>query len=226
MTKNFLPALSASLLTSLLLVGCSTAEPNPAANPSPSPSVEDITVTPEENLSNDSEDLATEENVAFDLDFAINAADASCNKAMEEGVRETFADIGYIGVMVPESEAIESYSAAYFVDEEYSLIFSADYFLACFLAIEYSMLEESDADLAEVFTVLDASENGFTILVNHTDDYMYQYQAELDSEGFISSANVLNSDGIASGDAAVITYGFDASDKEILQTAYDLFFTE
>lgn len=221
-----MPALGASLLVSLFLVGCSTAEPTPTVNPSPVPAVEDITeTTPEENATSDSEEVL-EETTVFDLDFAINAADASCNKAMTEGVRETLADIGYIGVMVPESEAIESYSAAYFGDDEYSLIFSADYFLVCFLAIEYSMLEESGADLSEVFTILDANENGFTVLVNHTDDYMYQYQAELNSEGFISAANVLNSDGIANGDPAVMTYGFDASNKEILQTAYDQFFTE
>jgi len=198
----------------------------PAPNPSPSPTVDDVTVTPDDALPSENDELTSEDSVAFDLDFVINAADASCNRAMEEGVRETFADIGYVGVMVPESEAIESYSAAYFIDDEYSLIFSADYFLACNFAIEYSMLEESGGDVSEVFTVLEADEAGFTVLVNHTEDYMYQYQAALDSEGFITSANILNSDGMASGDAASIEYGFDASNKEILQKAYDLFFTE
>ena len=87
------------------------------------------------------------------VDELITIAIASCEKAMAEGVVERSSDpTGYTLVMVPKDQAIDGYSAAYFLPPDtFELIWETDVFYSCELANSFWLASEAGAELeAEV----------------------------------------------------------------------------
>lgn len=119
MTQKRLSLLSFVALSVLLLSSCQTDSST-------------VSPTPKEQLTS--------------KDFWV-IAEASCELAMREGVVESNAE--YVQFMIPKSEAIDGYSAAYIYLESdtVGLIWETDVFASCGAAVAKSMAEEFDGKL-------------------------------------------------------------------------------
>lgn len=212
-------------LGAFLLSACASP-----VDPTPEPAPE-VTIP----VDSDSDDGATSQiapapegmqNSTFTMVDAYTIADASCTKAQTEGVVESNSDINLVSVMVPKEEGIDGYSAAYLMDDEYSLIFSMDYFDVCLLAVEYGMMEEAGSDPDNIYTLVDSTDDSFTVLVNYDGDYMFHYRAEFNESGIIAAVQILNSDLMPTLGTTSVSYGPTEEDKDIIQKAHDAFMSE
>lgn len=75
-------------------------------------------------------------------------ADASCEKALLDGVVEQSIDeAGFTLVMVPKDQAIKEFSAAYYeTANKFELIYEVDAFGACYASIANSLAEEGGVE--------------------------------------------------------------------------------
>jgi len=151
-------------------------------------------------------------------------ANASCDKAMAEGVVEqSISSDGFTLVMVPKEEGYKDFSAAYFEPaDKYELIWEADAFSACGASISFSLAAEAgvESDIEVAFnatdstfeTTQDLGEFGISRL---------KYQT---TTGLLSQIEILDS---TAADVRAIRYG-NLSDKhwQILRTAVDRFLAE
>jgi hypothetical protein len=151
-------------------------------------------------------------------------ANASCDKAMAEGVVEqSISSDGFTLVMVPKEEGYKDYSAAYFEPADtYELIWEADAFSACGASISFSLAAEAgvESDIEVAFnatdstfeTTQDLGEFGISRLKYQTTD------------GLLSQIEILDA---AVSDVRSIRYG-NLSDEhwQILRTAVDRFLAE
>ena len=146
-------------------------------------------------------------------------ANASCDKAMAEGVVEqSIASDGFTLVMVPKEEGYKDYSAAYFEPADiYELIWEADAFSACGASISFSLAAEAgvESDIEVAFnskdstfeTTEDLGEFGINRL---------RYSVE---NGLLSEIEILDA---AVSDVRSIRYGnLSDDDWKILRTAVD-----
>ena len=189
--------------SALVLSGCSA----PASKPESKPSVTVAQLSPEEAKAQ------------FET-----IANASCDKAMAEGVVEqSISSDGFTLVMVPKEEGYKDYSAAYFEPADtYELIWEADAFSACGASISFSLAAEAgvESDIEVTFnathstfeTAQDLGEFGISRLKYQTTD------------GLLSQIEIL--DAIVA-DVRSIRYG-NLSDEhwQILRTAVDRFLAE
>ena len=189
--------------SALVLSGCSA----PASKPESKPSVTVAQLSPEEAK----------------LQFAT-IANASCDKAMAEGVVEqSISSDGFTLVMVPKEEGYKDYSAAYFEPADtYELIWEADAFSACGASISFSLAAEAgvESDIQVAFnatdstfeTTQDLGEFGISRLKYQTTD------------GLLRQIEILDS---TVSDVRSIRYG-NLSDEhwQILRTAVDRFLSE
>ena len=202
--------------TLLLLAGCQGSVAEPTA-----------TSTSElQQSSTGSEDVSSEED-SFGADARVSlanfteAAALSCEKAMTEGVTETATDGSLIAVMVSESDAIESYSAAYYSPEtdEYGLVFEADVFVVCGAYLSFSLAEEAGVDAG--IAAQEQPDGSFFVLQDFG-EFGVQGQSYFLEDGLFVSVSTSFDDYIGTTD---ISYGKpSADDFAILETAFAEFF--
>ena len=191
--------LIAAVGASLLLTSCSPAA-TPTETPAASPSVK--TLTP------------AEAKAQFEA-----IANASCDKAMTEGVVEQSTALnGFTLVMVPKDQAYKDFSAAYFEPEDnYELIWEADALSACSASISFSLAAEAgvESEIEVTFDGADATFETFEDLGEFGTSRL-RYNVE---NGLLSRIEVLD---VASIDARMIRYGnLQDADWNILRTAVD-----
>lgn len=151
-------------------------------------------------------------------------ANASCDKAMAEGVVEqSIASDGFTLVMVPKEEGYKDFSAAYFEPaDKYELIWEADAFSACGASISFSLAAEAgvESDIEVAFnstdstfeTTQDLGEFGISRL---------RYNFE---NGLLSQIEILDS---TVADVRSIRYGnLSDDDWKILRTAVDRYLAD
>ena len=147
-------------------------------------------------------------------------AEASCDRAMAEGVVEksTAAD-GFTLVMVPKDQRYQDFSAAFLAaPDDYQLIYEVDAFSSCAAAMEFSLAEESggvvdievetDLNRGTFVTTQDLGEFGINKL---------EYQTK---DGLFVGIKTL---GEGKADPRTISYGYSEEDMQILVTAVDRF---
>ena len=196
--------LAAAIASALALSACAPAT-TPIETPAASPSVK--TLTPAEAKA----------------EFGA-IANASCDKAMTEGVVEQSTALdGFTLVMVPKDQAYKDFSAAYFEPaDKYELIWEADAFSACGASISFSLAAEAgvESDIEVAFnstdstfeTTQDLGEFGVSRLKYQTTD------------GLLSQIEILDS---SVADVRSIRYG-NLSDGhwQILRTAVDRYLAD
>jgi hypothetical protein len=151
-------------------------------------------------------------------------ANASCDKAMAEGVVEqSIASDGFTLVMVPKEEGYKDFSAAYFEPaDKYELIWEVDAFSACGASISFSLAAEAgvESDIEVAFnstdstfeTTQDLGEFGISRLKYQTTD------------GLLSQIEILDS---TVADVRSIRYGnLSDEDWKILRTAVDRYLAD
>ena len=184
---------------SLLLTSCS-APIEPTASPSTSETVKALT--------------PAEAKAEFE-----DIANASCDKAMAEGVVEQSTSLdGFTLVMVPKDDAYLDFSAAYFEpDDKYELIWETDAFSACGASISFSLAAEAgvESELKVSFNPVDSSFETFQDLGEFgTSRLKYNI-----TDGLLSQIEILDSTVV---DIRTIRYGnLSLDDWTILRTAVD-----
>lgn len=200
----FAKVLVVALGASLLLTSCApTARPN--ASPAPTETVKALT--------------PAEARLEFEA-----IANASCDKAMAEGVVEQSTSLdGFTLVMVPKDEAYLDFSAAYFEpDDNYELIWETDAFSACGASISFSLAAEAgvESDLKVSFNTADSTFETFQDLGEFgTSRLKYNI-----TNGLLSQIEVLDSTAV---DIRTIRYGnLSLDDWSILRTAVDRYLAD
>lgn len=189
---------------SLLLTSCS-APAAPTASPSTSETVQALT--------------PAEAKAEFET-----VANASCDKAMAEGVVEQSTSLdGFTLVMVPKDDAYLDFSAAYFEpDDNYELIWETDAFSACGASISFSLAAEAgvESDLKVSFIPADSSFETFQDLGEYGTSRL-KYQV---TDGLLSEIEILDSTVV---DIRTIRYGNLSLDQwGILRTAVDRYLAD
>jgi hypothetical protein len=151
-------------------------------------------------------------------------ANASCDKAMAEGVVEqSIASDGFTLVMVPKEEGYKDYSAAYFEPADtYELIWEADAFSACGASISFSLAAEAGAE-SDIEVAFNATDSTFetTQDLGEFGISRLKYQT---TDGLLSQIEILDS---TVADVRAIRYGNLTDDHwKILRTAVDRFLAE
>ena len=154
------------------------------------------------------------------VDELLTIASASCEKAMAEGVVERSSDpTGYTLVMVPKDQAIDGYSAAYFLPPDtYELIWETDVFYSCELANSFWLASEAGAEL-EAEVSFDPDTGTYLVTQDFGEWGLSATSFEV-VDGLLVSAVNLNSD----AEKYLIEYG-DLEDVslEIIRNAVQLF---
>jgi hypothetical protein len=189
---------------SLLLTSCS-APVAPTPNPSTSETVKALT--------------PAEAKAEFE-----DIANASCDKAMAEGVVEQSTSLdGFTLVMVPKDDAYLDFSAAYFEpDDKYELIWETDAFSACGASMSFSLAAEAgvESDLKVSFNPADSTFETFQDLGEFGTSRL-KYQV---TDGLLSQIEVLDSTAV---DVRTIRYGnLSLDDWSILRTAVDRYLAD
>ena len=191
--------IAVAIASALALSACSPAA-TPIETPVASPSVK--TLTPAEAKA----------------EFGA-IANASCDKAMTEGVVEQSTALdGFTLVMVPKDQAYKDFSAAYFEPaDNYELIFEADALSACSASISFSLAAEAGVE-SEIKVTFDASDSTFETFEDLGEFGTSRLRYNVDN-GLLSRIEVLDE---ASIDARMIRYGnLQDADWNILRTAVD-----
>jgi hypothetical protein len=190
--------------TALVLSGCS-----PVAVPTASPTASETVraLTPAEAKS----------------EFET-IANASCDKAMAEGVVEqSIASDGFTLVMVPKEEGYKDYSAAYFEPADtYELIWEADAFSACGASISFSLAAEAGVE-SDIEVAFNATDSTFETTQDLGEFGINRLRYSVEN-GLLSEIEILDA---AVSDVRSIRYG-NLSDEhwQILRTAVDRFLAE
>jgi hypothetical protein len=189
---------------SLLLTSCS-APVAPTATPAASETVKALT--------------PAEAKTQFEA-----IANASCDKAMAEGVVEQSTSLdGFTLVMVPKDDAYLDFSAAYFEpDDNYELIWETDAFSACGASINFSLAAEAgvESDLKVSFNQADSTFETFQDLGEYGTSRL-KYKV---TDGFLSEIEILDSTVV---DIRTIRYGNLSLDQwSILRTAVDRYLAD
>ena len=189
--------------SALVLSGCSA----PASKPESKPSVTVAQLSPEEAK----------------LQFAT-IANASCDKAMAEGVVEqSISSDGFTLVMVPKEEGYKDYSAAYFEPADtYELIWEADAFSACGASISFSLAAEAGVE-SDIEVAFNATDSTFETTQDLGEFGISRLRYNVEN-GLLSQIEILDS---TVADVRSIRYG-NLSDEhwKILRTAVDRFLAE
>ena len=191
--------LATAIASALALSACAPAT-TPIETPAASPSVK--TLTP------------AEAKAEFEA-----IANASCDKAMTEGVVEQSTALnGFTLVMVPKDQAYKDFSAAYFEPaDNYELIWEADALSACSASISFSLALEAGVE-SEIKVTFDASDSTFETFEDLGEFGTSRLRYNVDN-GLLSRIEVLDE---ASIDARMIRYGnLQDADWNILRTAVD-----
>lgn len=154
------------------------------------------------------------------VDEFITIAIASCEKAMAEGVVERSSDpTGYTLVMVPKAQAIDGYSAAYFLPPDtYELIWETDVFYSCELANSFWLASEAGAEL-EAEVSFDPDTGTYLVTQDFGEWGLSATSFEV-VDGLLVSAVNLNSD----AEKYLIEYGdLEEADLEIIINSVKLF---
>lgn len=154
------------------------------------------------------------------VDEFITIAIASCEKAMAEGVVERSSDpTGYTLVMVPKNQAIDGYSAAYFLPPyTYELIWETDVFYSCELANSFWLASEAGAEL-EAEVSFDPDTGTYLVTQDFGEWGLSATSFEV-VDGLLVSAVNLNSD----AEKYLIEYGdLEEADLEIIINSVKLF---
>jgi hypothetical protein len=191
--------LAAAIASALALSACAPAT-TAIETPAASPSVK--TLTP------------AEAKAEFEA-----IANASCDKAMTEGVVEQSTALnGFTLVMVPKDQAYKDFSAAYFESaDNYELIFEADALSACSASISFSLAAEAGVE-SEIKVTFDGLDSTFETFEDFGEFGTSRLRYNVDN-GLLSRIEVLDE---ASIDARMIRYGnLQDADWNILRTAVD-----
>jgi FPC/CPF motif-containing protein YcgG len=146
-------------------------------------------------------------------------ANASCDKAMAEGVVEqSIASGGFTLVMVPKEEGYKDFSAAYFEPaDNYELIWEADALSACSASISFSLAAEAGVE-SEIKVTFDGRDSTFETFEDLGEFGTSRLRYNVDN-GLLSRIEVLDATSI---DARMIRYGnLQDADWNILRTAVD-----
>jgi hypothetical protein len=151
-------------------------------------------------------------------------ANASCDKAMAEGVVEqSIASDGFTLVMVPKEEGYKDFSAAYFEPADtYELIWEADALSACGASISFSLAAEAgvESDIEVAFNSTDSTFET-TQYLGEFGISRLKYQT---TDGLLSQIEILDS---TVADVRSIRYGnLSDEDWKILQTAVDRYLAD
>ena len=189
--------------SALVLSGCSA----PASRPESKPSVTVAQLSPEEAKAQ------------FET-----IANASCDKAMAEGVVEqSISSDGFTLVMVPKEEGYKDFSAAYFEPADtYELICEADAFSACAASISFSLAAEAGVE-SDIEVAFNATDSTFETTQDLGEFGISRLRYNVEN-GLLSQIEILDS---AVADVRAIRYG-NLSDEhwQILRTAVDRFLAE
>jgi hypothetical protein len=188
-----------AVAASLLLSSCSPVA-TPIETPAASPSVK--TLTP------------AEAKTEFEA-----IANASCDKAMAEGVVEqSIALDGFKMVMVPKELGYKDYSAAYFEPEDnYVLIWHTDALSACGASISFSLAAEQGVE-SEIEVTFNGLDSTFETFEDFGEFGTSRLRYNVDN-GLLSRIEVLDAAPI---NARIIRYGnLQEADWNILRTAVD-----
>jgi hypothetical protein len=144
----------------------------------------------------------------------LEAAIASCEKALAEGVVEETHGIELKAVMVPKEMGIDGYSAAYFqAPDTYELIWETDFFFACSIANQATLSEE-----AGMQHDLDVEVDGDTYLITQLDFDQNPYTTEY----FIKSGLIEKASSNIEGEQieTLISYGRELENSlEVIREA-------
>jgi FPC/CPF motif-containing protein YcgG len=146
-------------------------------------------------------------------------ANASCDKAMTEGVVEQSTALdGFTLVMVPKDQAYKDFSAAYFEPaDNYELIWEADALSACSASISFSLAAEAGVE-SEIEVTFDGRDSTFETFEDLGEFGTSRLRYNVDN-GLLSRIEVLDETSI---DARMIRYGnLQDADWNILRTAVD-----
>lgn len=141
-------------------------------------------------------------------------ANASCTKAMEEGVVEQLiSGEGRTLVLVPKEDAYLDYSAAYYEPEDvYELIYETDAFSACAASISFDFADDISVTFDPTNSTFETTQDFGRGIIQH------RYST---FEGLISEVEYEDSSGSAQ---RTVRYGnLNESDLNILRTAVDRF---
>jgi hypothetical protein len=191
--------IAVAIASALALSACSPAA-TPIETPVASPSVK--TLTPAEAKA----------------EFGA-IANASCDKAMTEGVVEQSTALdGFTLVMVPKDQAYKDFSAAYFEPaDNYELIWEADALSACSASISFSLAAEAGVE-SEIEVTFDGRDSTFETFEDLGEFGTSRLRYNVDN-GLLSRIEVLDETSI---DARMIRYGnLQDADWNILRTAVD-----
>jgi len=203
--------LTLAIAAIFLLTGCSTAT-----------TIEtDETLAPTTEQTAEPTAPAVEEQPNFEPTEAdqfelIALLERTCGKAQEEGVTESLAD-GTRSVLLPESEAIDSYRAFYAIDEEDSgLIFSTEDFFSCSIYNTAQMfLESAEEELAL---------SDLPLAAQKLDENTYRIQDSTSGEGYFYEVTYTFADGVLTqvsfGEDFVLSVEYGAwtpADKALLK---------
>lgn len=189
-----------ALAATLALSGCSTQVLTPTPTPTSSPAKTFEALTPAQAKA----------------EFA-KLAEASCDKAMAEGVVEGSDKI--LVVAVPKDQAYKDYSAAYTENgEKFGLIWELDALLSCADSFSFTMAAEAgqEADIAVTFNDEDGT---FTTFEDFGEFGTSNYKFSVDNGVFTSAENLDEPFGITT-----IKYGApNEQELNVLHTAVDEF---
>lgn len=234
-------ALAAS--TALMLSACAPSTSNETDSVSESETELNAASESNENgTSNATTDSASENGDTVDspeaLSLAISVITTSCDKAMSEGIVETYTYLdggpGATAYMIPESQAIEGYSAVSLVEGSAvpELIYESLAFAACTLiepaeAAEASM-EENEPDEPQLydsslFRVIEAEEGRFVMPFSESETGE-QTLAEViydPSTLVMSDFRLVNSEGVETVVEIDMQYGSSQEGFDYLQQAVE-----
>jgi hypothetical protein len=151
-------------------------------------------------------------------------ANASCDKAMTEGVVEqSIASDGFTLVMVPKEEGYKDYSAAYFEPADiYELIWEADALSACGASISFSLAAEAGVESA-IEVAFNSKDSTFETIEDLGEFGINRLRYSVEN-GLLSEIEILDA---AVSDVRSIRYG-NLSDEhwQILRTAVDRYLAD
>lgn len=146
-------------------------------------------------------DPVASESVEGDKARFESIAQASCERAMQQGVEEATSNGSYRQVMIPKDQALDGYSAAWedTLASEIGLIWEADAFLSCAAAMTLALAEEAGEEPVWVVTEQD---EGFEL---------FQDFGEFGTQTIVFTVtnDLFSAAAIVEGESFVIDYGPD-----------------
>lgn len=122
-----------------------------------------------------------------DKESFLSVLEKTCDAATSKGVTERFGQAR--SVLFAEADGYNDYTAVYIDSDTSELIFSLDYFFACFISMEYAMFTESgETDLGQFpISVVAVEENVYQVRYAADPSAPYTSQYFFDREGLLTS---------------------------------------